>query len=261
MYGIDISSYQKGIDLSKDNFDFAIVKATEGVGFKDKCFDDFIVQLTKLNKLIGVYHFARPDLNHGLDGMIREAEWFVKVVKEAGLIGKAILVLDWEREPFDRDDYISQWITWVESQTGITPFIYGSKSKLTKWKDFWSFNHCPIWMAAWPSGNFEFVGTTPGMASKDSVNWKIWQYSANGCLEGFKGLVDLDYSDLTREEWLKMAGCKNEEYLSDDMQWAIKHKLFQGYKDGFYHPNEPLSRDHAATVLHRLYTLIKEELK
>ena len=64
MYGIDISNHQRNIDLTAGKYDFAIIKATEGVSFKDLSFEKFAVQLTGLNKLVGCYHFARPDL-HG----------------------------------------------------------------------------------------------------------------------------------------------------------------------------------------------------
>ena len=52
MYGIDISNWQKNIDLTAGKYDFAIIKATEGIGFKDKSFHKFAVQLTKLNKMM-----------------------------------------------------------------------------------------------------------------------------------------------------------------------------------------------------------------
>ena len=104
MYGIDISNWQKNIDLTAGKYDFAIIKATEGVGFKDPSFEKFAVQLTELNKLVGCYHFARPDLHGTISSMEKEADWFITVVRNAGLLNTAILVLDWETEPMDRED-------------------------------------------------------------------------------------------------------------------------------------------------------------
>ena len=53
MYGLDISHYQEGIDLSAGNYDFCIIKATEGIGYTDPAFASNAVQLTKLKKMIG----------------------------------------------------------------------------------------------------------------------------------------------------------------------------------------------------------------
>lgn len=255
MLGMDISNYQKNIDFTKGNYDFSIIKATEGVGFTDKSFHNFSVQLTKMNKLIGCYHFARPDLNKTLAGMEREADWFIETVESEGLLHKSILVLDWETEPMDREDLIQAWVLRVESQTGVTPWIYGSKSKLKKWKDYWPVNHCPIWMAAWPSIKPINVGDELNISLPDqSVPWQIWQYSSTGKYPGFSGNVDLDYTGLTKEEWLKSASGKEaEEVISDDMQWAIDNGLFAGYGNGLYGPKDPLTREQAATLL-RAYT-------
>ena len=38
-------------------------------------------------------------------------------------------------------------------------------------------NHCPIWMALWPSISSPPVGVNPGFTKPDkAVNWKIWQF-------------------------------------------------------------------------------------
>lgn len=255
MYGMDISSYQREMDLTKGTYDFAIIKATEGVGFTDRAFHNFAVQLTRLDKLVGCYHFARPDLHGTTRGMEEEADWFVQKVRDEGLLNKAILVLDWETEPMDRDDLLTAWVLRVENQTGITPFIYGSRSKLNGWKKFWAMSHCPIWMAAWPTIQRHQVGGDPGLIKPDkTVNWSIWQYSSTGQYPGFSGNVDLDYCEFDRDTWLKMAGRKEEfvkEVINDDMKWAIENGLFTGYGNGLYGPKDPLTREQAATLFRR----------
>lgn len=256
MYGIDISSYQDKIDLKNGaNYEFAIIKATEGIGFKDRSFDKFSVQLTELGKLVGCYHFARPDLNGTVTGMEKEADWFIETVSKAGLLGNAILVLDWETEPMDRPDLIEAWINRVK-KTGATPFIYGSKSKLTKWMGYQVVGDSPLWMAAWPSIARLKVGEDPGYKTEPrSIPWLIWQYSSTGLYPKFGGNVDLDFADISTYEWLKYAGCVDDnwtvENINSDMKWAIDNGLFIGGEDGLYHPNDPLTRDGAATVLRR----------
>lgn len=255
MYGMDISNYQSKLDLTKGTYDFAIIKATEGAGFTDKAYHNFAVQLTELDKLVGCYHFARPDLHGTVNGMEQEADWFIQKVKDEGLLNKAILVLDWEREPMDREDLVKAWVLRVESQTGITPFIYGSRSKLNGWKNWWAMSHCPIWMAAWPTIKRHQVGLDPGLIHPSkTVNWCIWQYSSTGQYPGFSGNVDLDYCELNKETWLKMAGYKEEpvkEVINKDMKWAIENGLFTGYGNGLYGPKDPLTREQAATLFRR----------
>lgn len=255
MYGMDISSYQSKLDLTKGNYDFAIIKATEGVGFADKAFHKFAIQLTELDKLVGCYHFARPDLHGTVSGMEKEADWFIQKVKDEGLLNKAILILDWEREPMDREDLVKAWVIRVESKTGITPFIYGSRSKLNGWKSWWAMSHCPIWVAVWPTIQRYQVGVDPGLLYPPrTVNWAIWQYSSTGQYPGFSGNVDLDYCEFNKETWLKMAGHKEEtvkEVINKDMKWAIENGLFTGYGNGLYGPKDPLTREQAATLFRR----------
>lgn len=261
MIGIDVSNWQNGLSLEKNKeyLDFVIMKATEGVGFVDKSFADFAVQSTKLGLLQGCYHFARPDLHGTVKMMEEEAEHFVNVVEQNGLLGKAILVLDWETEPMDREDLILAWMNKVVQLTGIKPFIYGSKSKLTSTAFKKLINDWPIWMAAWPYTTKQPIAEAQNFIDKygptrTTVPWLIWQFSASGQLVGFRDNVDLDYSDITEYDWKVMAGQNMEpekEEISDDMQWAIDIGLFRGYGDGKYGPKDPLTREQAASLFRR----------
>ena len=262
MYGIDISNYQSSIDLTKGKYDFAIIKATEGIGFVDKSFSKFAVQLTKLNKLIGCYHFARPDLNGSVSGMENEARHFVSTIEKQGLKGKAILVLDWETEPMDRPDLIEVWADKVTEITGAIPFIYGSKSKLSSWQSYEIVKSLPKWMAVWPSLKRYEAGVNPILSLPSTTfEWKIWQYSNVGTYPGFKGNVDLDNAIITPEDWVRYAGGREEEkkeVLTEDMKWAISIGLFQGYKDGKFRPEDPLTREQAATLFYRYNKYISD---
>lgn len=255
---MDISAYQKGINLNSDKYEFCIIKATEGVEMVSETFFTFAEQLINLDKLIGCYHFARPDVAPTKLRMDDEADFFIEQVEKANLLGKAILVLDWETEPMDRDDLITEFVVRVESQTGVTPWIYGSKSKLNKWKDYWAVKHCPIWLAAWPYIRPTTIGGPLGNLIDQSVPWKIWQYSSTGKYPGFSGNVDLDYTGLTKDEWLEFASRKapEKEDINEAMQWAIDLGLFSGYGDGKYHPKDPLTREQLAIVLKKYTELM-----
>lgn len=265
MYGIDISNYQKTLDLTKFNFDFAMVKATEGRNNKCPVFETQVEQLTRLNKLIGCYHYARPDLNGTVSLMQEEAANFVAAIRKMGLLGKAILVLDWEQSPTNRYDLAKAWLDKVEDLTGVTPFIYASTSTIRANKSF--YTAWPLWVAAWPStGKVNHPAGIEWITNQcpHDIPWLIWQYTSNGAVNGYSGRVDLDYTTLTESSWddFATAGIKEAkkegviEELTDDMKWAINNGLMKGYFDGTYRPTEPLTRQAAATLLRRLYNLV-----
>ena len=58
MNGIDVSGWQKGIDLSKIDCDFVIVKATQGTGFTSADYERQAKQAKSLGKKLGIYHYA-----------------------------------------------------------------------------------------------------------------------------------------------------------------------------------------------------------
>lgn len=253
MYGIDISNYQKNIDLGKGDYDFALIKATEGKTLVDGSFNKHVANLIKYRKLIGCYHFARPDINGTITGMEKEADLFIKTVYEMGLIKRAILVLDWETQPIDRPDLVQVWMDRVKKQCGVTPLLYISGSRIKDWAAQY-----PLWIASWPTADLLPVGKNPNLKFPSyftKVNWKIWQYSSSGIYPSYNGVVDLDYTPMTKEEWIQFASGMENEELSMEMQWAIDNGLFVGYKDGTYRPHELVTRNQLATVIKRLVEL------
>lgn len=259
MYGIDISNIQRNIDLYEGTYHFAICKATEGKTFVDKSVQGYIRVLTELNKYIGLYHYARPDINNTQDKIMKEGHHFIDTVKTLGMMGRAILVIDWEGSGTERKDLLVTLINVIRNETGITPFVYANTSVLSTINNILSDLEVPIWGAMWDFGNGRFAGESLPLESlkRFKPEWKIWQYTSNGKYPGYAGRIDLDYSNLTPTDWKWYAGDRQEK-LSDDMKWAIENGLFYGYADGTYRPNEPLKRGAAASLMRRLYDLIKE---
>lgn len=252
MYGIDISHYQKDIDIKSLNSDFVIVKATEGIGYTDPSFTNFCSQLEQTDKLVGFYHFARPDKRPTISGMQQEAQWFLDVVQSTKLFNQAILILDWEKEPFNNESLVKAWLKYIEKETCKIPFVYGSRSKLNSWKDWSILDDYPIWMAIWPNKTRYEEGVCSGLSLPTAYfQYEIWQYSNVGYQKGKNFNIDLDYTDMTREDWLKHFAKYIKENISADMQWAIENDLFIGYPDGLYYPKDPVTREQLASVLHR----------
>lgn len=269
MYGIDISNHQKNINLSTDIYDFAIFKATEGVNFIDPSFKNFAIQLTKLNKLIGCYHYARPDNRRekGLEAARMEADWFIKTMKNAELLGQALLILDWEQEPTDNFKWARAWLDRVYEMTKIRPFIYFNTYVCKKSGAPSVTNDYPVWIASWGENKKELAGNPTTI--KNPVipcQYSIIQYTSNGTYPQLSGRIDLDYTDMDKASWIEktkpevedsiaegpIEESHIEEMLSNDMKWAIENGLFIGATDGLYHPKDPLTREQLATVLRRL---------
>lgn len=249
MFGIDISNIQRSIDLEKGKhlFNFAILKASEGQTLKDKSINKFSKQLLDMEKLIGCYHFCRPDINKSPDGEVLN---FLETVENAGLLGNCILVADFETATLGNEEWIQDFCYQIMEITGIVPFIYGSAGVLSRIQDIVN-DKIPLWVAQWPNTIRYQVGSGPEkLVPNVKYPWKIWQYSSIGIFPGYNGKIDLDFTLMQKADWVKYSGSK-KEYISEDMEWAIKNGLFIGYKDGKYHPYDYITRAQLATVLAR----------
>lgn len=223
MNGIDISRYQKGIDLAAVPCDFVIVKASQGSSsYVYPTFKEQITQAESLGKLLGVYHYASTG------GAIAEAEKFLKTVKN--YIGKAILCFDWEKDDnanFSNPEYALSWLRYVEQKTGIKPFIYMSKSVARQYKNIWDPSF-PFWCAQYKKKAPTVYVDDPWTDVYGFGPWtdcKILQYSSDGRLPGYPEDLDLDKAYISAEEWLNYAqGKKPESSASDPKNYPTLRK-------------------------------------
>ena len=201
--GIDISHWQKGIDLGAIDVDFVIIKATEGNGYTDEMCDTFYQKAKSLGKKLGVYHFARPDLGNTAEA---EADWFVKETK--GYHKEAILVLDWESGDLTNVSWAKAWLDRVKEKTGVRPIIYMSASVMNSadWSSVVNADY-GLWVANY--------GTNDGTAQESVFDryplkywsfYALWQYTSKGKLNGYNGNLDLNYFSGDSSAWDKYAG-------------------------------------------------------
>lgn len=196
----------KGVDLShwKNNFDafnsvdFAIIKATEGVGYKDPAFDTLYQRAKNSGKLLGVFHFARPDLNNSA---VAEADWFVKVIRP--YVREAILVLDWERGDLGNVEWVKTFLDRVQEKTGIKALLYASRSPIN------SFNWSSVANADYGLWVADYGANTGEAGRKPEVKWwsfyALWQYTSKGRVAGYNADVDLNIFYGDAEAWRKYA--------------------------------------------------------
>lgn len=204
--GIDISNWQRGIDLSKVQCDFVIAKATEGIGYVDKCCDGFIQQALKLGKKIGFYHFARPTANND---PIREADYFYNNCK--GYFGKGIPILDWESENKHNVAYAKKWLDRVYQRSGVKPVIYMSESVVNSY-DWSSVANADygLWVAKYRDNNTDYNYNMGNAGRRPHVKWWkfycMWQWTSSGRLNGYNYNLDCNvfYGDGTT--WDAYAG-------------------------------------------------------
>lgn len=206
--GIDIASWQAGLDAGKINADFVIIKATEATSYVNPYCDGHYQQAIAAGKKVGVYHFAR----NGSNDAIAEADFFVDNIK--GYIKQALLVLDWEDGGNVRDvAWAKRWLDRVQERTGVKPLIYMSESVVNShdWSPVANADY-GLWvakyrdMAADYNYNMDLAGTQP------TVNYwngyAMWQWTSSGRLDGWGGNLDLNEFYGDAEAWDKYAGGK-----------------------------------------------------
>ena len=204
--GIDISSWQRDINLSAVKADFIIVKATEGIGYVDKSCDMLFQKALSLGKKLGFYHFARPTANND---PIREADFFYENCK--GYFGKAIPILDWEAENKQNVAYAKAWLDRVYQRSGVKPVIYMSESVVNSY-DWSSVANADygLWVAKYRDNNPDYNYNMANAGSRPKVKWWkfycMWQWTSTGRLNGYSGNLDCNvfYGDGTT--WDKYAG-------------------------------------------------------
>lgn len=203
MNGIDISSFQANLDLSKIKADFVIVKATEGIGYVNPYCDKHMQQAMKLGKTVGFYHYARP-----INDAVAEADYFYENTK--GYVNKAIPMLDWEAENKWDVQWALRFLNRYFEKSGVRPMIYMSESIVTgyDWSPVVSRDY-GLWVAKYRDNIVDYnydmsnAGTEPSKGKWPFI--AMWQWTSVGRLDGYDGNLDCNvfYGDSTT--WNKYA--------------------------------------------------------
>lgn len=158
-YGIDISNHNRDFVLNTNmgkhllsTADFVWMKATEGRNFVDKTVCEYVNEIAKLDKrVVGFYHYARPDLNKATD----EAEHFVETAHSLSKLlpdyCTVLMALDWEGLSLSfSTEWVEEWISAVSKKVDVKPLIYLSESvaQSSEWKGLVSMD-VGLWVAKW----------------------------------------------------------------------------------------------------------------
>ena len=207
--GIDVASYQTGLQPAKIPCDFVIVKATQGVTYINPDFHRMADAAIAAGKLLGIYHYGAGG------NPISEANFFLDTIKP--YIGKAVLALDWEKDEnpaFGKNDvhWCKEFLDHVKNKTGITSFIYMSKDmgcRAHNWsavaKDY------PLWGAQYANNDSTGYQRYPWTSNTTWGAWDkvtIFQYSSHGRLSGWNKDLDIDLAYMDSKEWAEWAAGK-----------------------------------------------------
>lgn len=272
--GIDISNYQRGLDLDVVPCDFVICKATEGTNIVHNTCDPWIQDCKRLGKLWGFYHFLA-----GGDP-VAEADFFVD--NTINYFGEGVPVLDYEMYGRIGTAGAKRFLDRVYERTDVRCVVYMSRSVCTE--EDWSQiapNHA-LWVAQYANNNPTGYQSNPWFPAGSIGAFQavtIHQYTSTGRLNGYNGNLDLDIAYLDRDGWKRIAmGDRKEEVVQpepepetpktplpealeyfvdlDGDQWyvgpveeAVKNGWIKGYDETHFGPCDPMTRGQACCVI------------
>lgn len=214
MNGIDISGWQEGIDLSKVECDFVIIKVTEGLSYVNKFCAGWFTQAEKLGKCLGFYHFARPEYNDA----IKEAQYFY--VQARDYFKRGIPVLDWESKGLKDIAWAKRWLDEVYRLSGVKPLVYTSTSVANNydWSPVAGAGY-GLWIAQYRDNqidrNYDMSKAGPKPSVKHWPSYVMWQWTSSGRLDGYNGNLDCDIFYGDKDTWNEYAGKKKSTVEKD----------------------------------------------
>jgi lysozyme len=183
--GLDVSNHQGNIDwtkVKKENLQFAFIKASEGMDYKDEFFHKNLKNAKANGFAIGAYHFFTFG-SSGLD----QAKNFISIVPldedmmppviDLEFVGNSKNIPTKEKLTKELLDFIYE----LEKTYNQRPILYLTYESYEKYiKD--NIKEYNIWIRdIIKSPKFD-----------DDQQWLLWQYSNRGKVNGIDGFVDLN---------------------------------------------------------------------
>ena len=265
--GIDVSSYQKQGTINYNQYDFVMIKASEGVNFKDPALDYHLTGLfgttnpaPQKSKCYGFYHYARPDLGNSAKD---EAKSFIEFIQPQ--VGNCIMALDWEQKSLNYPvSWALEWLNYVYEATKVKPLFYvqASQAVLNKYKEIAKAGY-GLWVAHWGADYPSFE------------NWDfytMWQYRGepldldyfNGDKTAWKKYCEEETKEMTEEQIRKIVreeinsinneNAKKEasEWAENAIQWVLDNEVMSGDGSSF-RPKSNITREETAQVIYNYF--------
>lgn len=198
--GIDIASWQKGLNAGTIPADFVIVKATEGVGYVNPECDGHYQQAKAAGKLLGTYHYAKNG------DPVAEADFFLANIK--GYIKEAILVLDYEEGiSANSPNWCKSFLDRVYQKTGVKPLLYTYLNvvQTVNWSVVANADY-GLWIASYGANQQQGYSQPSPPAQSYWATVSMFQFTSSGRLNGWNANLDLNVFYGDRNTWLAYAG-------------------------------------------------------
>ncbi len=189
--GIDVSSYQGEIDWDKvkeQGVGFAIIKIGYSAADNGKIYKDsrFSYNYNKANNAgidVGIYFFSQAMTTADA---VREAKYVVRQIRGKNISMPVAYDMEYtednrvdELTVEERTEIADAFCTIIE-ENGYQPMVYGNPQWLLQAVDLTYLSKYPIWLAHYTD------------KSEYPYDYKIWQYTDRGKIEGIPKKVDLD---------------------------------------------------------------------
>ncbi|MEE2568614.1 LysM peptidoglycan-binding domain-containing protein [Pseudarthrobacter sp. J64] len=203
LVGIDISGHQRGISVAATGAQFAIVKASEGVGWADPQLEANIGSVRAAGVRAGFYHYSRFYAQSG-NTPEAEADSFLATIGPHLRDGD-LVVLDLEADN-QTPEVAKVFLDRVSAATGRKCLIYMNLSmgRSGGWDAVKA--EYPLWLAWYPTN--DTVSWSPVANLPDLPGWTVamWQHAQTGSLAGWSGNLDVNVFYGNREAWDALAG-------------------------------------------------------
>lgn len=187
IHGIDISHYQDEVDWNKLRaidqygdtvlFNFAFIKATEGLLIEDAMFDEHWEDAKDHHVIRGAYHYFLPDRN----AKVQAANFISSVKLKAGDLPPVVDVEEMRgKSKEELVKSLKDFLKVVEEHYHVKPIIY---SNLNFIEDFLAddFRAYKFWVAHYYRSEISTI---------DSIDCLFWQHTDKADLLGVRGNVD-----------------------------------------------------------------------
>lgn len=178
VFGVDVSNYQGVINwerLEEQGVQFAFIKATEGSGHTDESVERNLQDIKATDILHSCYHFFSFDSSGET-----QAENFINAVSKDNIDLPPVVDIEYygnkssDKPTVEETERIlTPLLNELEEYYGVKPVIYTTIPVYFRYVKK-NYSDYPLWIRC-------------TQLEPDLIDWKFWQYSDNGRLDGYYG--------------------------------------------------------------------------
>lgn len=178
VFGVDVSNYQGVIDwarIEEQGVKFAFIKATEGSGHVDESVRRNLADIADTSILHSCYHFFSFDSPGET-----QAENFIRTVSRTEIDLPPVVDIEYYGDKYsnkpsreEAEEILLPLLRELEEYYGVKPVIYTTMPVYCRYVKE-NFSDYPLWIRS-------------TQLEPDFIDWKFWQYSDKGKLDGYIG--------------------------------------------------------------------------